>query len=111
MNHQLEKMFVFVSQATPKEGHVGDYLRIGIASQQAAEGQPGLLQHQVLKPKEGNGPITLVSTWESEDDFKAWIKTEAFKKVHGSDVMQQVQAWTTDLTVLGCDVAAAWQVE
>lgn len=111
MSHQLDKMFVFISQASPKDGYAADYLRVAIATQQAAEGHPGLIQYLVLKPKEDNGPITLVSTWESENDFKAWIKTDAFKKAHGSDIMRKVHAWTTDLSVLDCDVAAAWHAE
>jgi heme-degrading monooxygenase HmoA len=105
---ELDNLFVFVSQGIPKDGCAKDYLRIAIAAQKAADGHPGLIRYQVLKAKKEDGPITIVSTWESEDAFRAWIKTDAFRVVHGPDVMRQVDDLTTSVSAFGCDVAASW---
>lgn len=43
---------------------------------------PGFKSMQVLKPKDGVGPYLIVSQWESEEEFDAWVGSPEFLEGH-----------------------------
>lgn len=45
------------------------------------DGQPGFIRNIMLRPIQGEFFIVL-TFWESEEQFRAWTKSEAFKEAH-----------------------------
>jgi len=48
----------------------------------AIDEMPGFLAMQVLKPADEGEPYLVVSYWESEERFHAWVGSEAFHAGH-----------------------------
>ena len=44
--------------------------------------QPGFVRMQVLKPESDNSPFIVLTTWEDEQAFANWVKSEDFKIAH-----------------------------
>ncbi len=44
--------------------------------------QPGFVSMQILKPLGDHVPYVVLTHWEDEAAFDAWIKTEDFKLAH-----------------------------
>lgn len=43
---------------------------------------PGFLRNMVLKPAKPGDPYVVLTLWESQEAFKAWTESEAFKQGH-----------------------------
>jgi heme oxygenase (mycobilin-producing) len=43
---------------------------------------PGFVSFQLMRPKTEGAPYVVMTTWESEDDFKAWTESPEFKEGH-----------------------------
>ena len=93
-------IFVVVTQCVPKQGFETELLAAAIESNRTSEDQPGLIGYQVLRPKTENSPITVITTWETEADYKAWQKTMSVTEVRSG--------WTDRLDVKNYEMAAAW---
>ena len=46
------------------------------------DGMPGFISFQLLRPKQPDDPYVVMTYWESEDHFKAWTESDAFKEGH-----------------------------
>lgn len=42
----------------------------------------GFIRNQVLRPTKAEDPYIVLTMWESEADFNAWVESDAFKKGH-----------------------------
>jgi heme-degrading monooxygenase HmoA len=42
----------------------------------------GFIRNQVLKPATPDNPYIVMTFWESQADFEAWVNSEAFQKGH-----------------------------
>ncbi|USX52338.1 antibiotic biosynthesis monooxygenase [Lentzea sp. HUAS12] len=45
-------------------------------------GVPGLLRSTLLKPTQDDQPYVSVNEFESEDAFRAWVASDAFREAH-----------------------------
>lgn len=43
---------------------------------------PGFLRNMVLKPAKPGDPYVVLTLWESQEAFKAWTESDAFKQGH-----------------------------
>lgn len=43
---------------------------------------PGFVRNQVLRPTNSEDPYIVLTVWQSQADFEAWVSSEAFKKGH-----------------------------
>ncbi len=43
---------------------------------------PGFMRNQVLRPANPDDPYIVLTMWRSQEDFEAWVNSEAFKKGH-----------------------------
>lgn len=43
---------------------------------------PGFIRHEFLRPIHGEY-YTILSYWESQEDFEAWLKSDAHRKIQG----------------------------
>jgi heme-degrading monooxygenase HmoA len=48
----------------------------------AIDAMPGFKDMHVLKPAKPSDPYLIVSYWQSEEAFKAWTGSEAFREGH-----------------------------
>lgn len=46
------------------------------------DSMPGFVSFQLLRPKIEGDPYVVMTFWESEDHFKAWTESAAFKEGH-----------------------------
>ena len=46
------------------------------------DGMPGFIAFQLLRPKKADDPYIVMTFWESEEHFKAWTESDAFKEGH-----------------------------
>ncbi len=43
---------------------------------------PGFVRNQVLRPAKPDDPYIVLTVWQSQADFDAWVNSEAFQKGH-----------------------------
>ncbi|NJN96923.1 MAG: antibiotic biosynthesis monooxygenase [Anaerolineales bacterium] len=43
---------------------------------------PGFVRNQVLRPANPEDPYIVLTEWQSQADFEAWVNSDAFKKGH-----------------------------
>jgi heme-degrading monooxygenase HmoA len=53
----------------------------------AVDASHGFLKNEVLRPLRPDAPYLVVTYWESQADFEAWVKSDAFKKAHSGGVL------------------------
>ena len=46
------------------------------------DGMPGFISFQLLRPQKEGDPYIVMTFWESQEHFKAWTESEAFKEGH-----------------------------
>jgi len=48
----------------------------------AVDEMRGFIRNLVLRPRELEQPYVVMSFWQSEDDFRNWVNSDAFKQGH-----------------------------
>ncbi len=94
-NPHGDNIFVLMEQFFPKEGKLDDVISIAQDSSRGIYGISGLLQAKVLRPSNKNGPVCNVTTWESESDFKTFMKSDAVKELYQSEMMKNIKDWAS----------------
>lgn len=56
----------------------------------------GFIRNLVLRPKNTDDPYVVMTFWETEEDFTAWIHSEAFIKGHAKSGTLPKEAFSTD---------------
>ena len=103
-----ENVFVLIEQFFPIDGKLEEVLNIARESSKGIYDIPGLLMAKVLKPKTKSGPVCNVTTWESETMFDSFMKSDAVKKLYKSDMMKNVQEWTSEIKVQKFGLEDGW---
>jgi heme-degrading monooxygenase HmoA len=49
---------------------------------QLVDQMPGFQANLVLRPTEPDAPYVVLSFWDSQEDFEAWTRSDAFAKGH-----------------------------
>jgi len=103
-----EHVFVLIEQYFPNEGKQEDILNIAKQSAQTIHGVQGLLQAKTLRPKVQSAPVCNITTWESEDDFKFFMKSDAMKDLLKSETMKNVKEWCLEVKAQTFEVESGW---
>ena len=66
------------------KGHEKDFEEIWETRTTYLENEPGFIKFNLLKGPEGEDHVLYAShtQWNSENEFEAWTKSEAFRKAH-----------------------------
>ena len=104
------RMHVVIEQFFPKDGKTDEIIKIAKESAKGIYGVQGLLLAQVLSPKSKKGPVCNVTTWQSEEDFNAFMKSDAVKELYKSDMMKNVQNWSSDINVNMFQLEDGWHL-
>ena len=74
-------MIVVQNRVPVAEGYEEAFLDRFRARRGLVDDQPGFVRNMVLRPIKGDHFIVL-TFWESEEHFRAWTGSEAFKEAH-----------------------------
>ena len=100
------KNFVVIEYYFPKDGKFDDVMSISENSlNMFKDGIEGLLMAQILKPDSKNGPIGMLSIWDSKESLTNLMKNmdDSLK----ADVAK-VQEWTSDIQVRMFNGVEGW---
>lgn len=75
-------MFVAINYITCKEDYKPRFEELFGTRAKAIDLMPGFKFMEVLKPSDGQGDYLIVSHWDSEEQFREWIKSPAFIEGH-----------------------------
>jgi heme-degrading monooxygenase HmoA len=77
-------MYEAMNKFWVNEERHGEFEEVWTNRDRHLKGVPGFKNFKLLKgePKEGKRPYISYSLWNSEEEFWAWTKSEAFKKAH-----------------------------
>ncbi len=56
----------------------------------------GFVRNVVLRPKDSEHPYVVMTFWDTEKDFKNWVKSDAFIKGHAKSGTLPKEAFSTD---------------
>ncbi len=56
----------------------------------------GFIRNLVLRPKSTDDPYVVMTFWETEEDFSAWVHSDAFIKGHAKSGTLPKEAFSTD---------------
>ena len=77
-------MYIAMNRFRIAPGHEEDFEKLWRERDSQIEGEPGFESFHLLKgAADDEGTLYASHTvWQSEADFRAWTKSESFKKVH-----------------------------
>jgi len=109
-NKQTDDVFVLIEMYYPKEDRLEDLIDIAKASANMVQGQPGLIQTKVLRPKSAKGPISNITIWNSQSEFQQFMKSAEVKALLKSETMSNVLAWSIDVQTMMFSQEAGWAI-
>lgn len=85
-------MFVSINHIPVRKGREDDFEQMFRDRERAVEDQPGFISLDVLKPgmrmlmggqpEQVDNEYQVLTRWQSEESFRQWLQSEAFKKAH-----------------------------
>ena len=75
-------MFVAINFITCREDYRGRFEELFGSRAGAIDAMPGFVRMQVLRPSKPGEPYLVMSEWDNQESFKAWMKSEAFVQGH-----------------------------
>lgn len=88
-------MFISINHIPVKEGREKDFEKLFIERDRSVEKQPGFHSLDILRPGRKlvhgqdmgseNNYYMVMTRWESEEAFRAWVGSDAFRKSHSRD--------------------------
>jgi heme oxygenase (mycobilin-producing) len=75
-------VFVAVNFITCREDYRGRFEELFGNRAGAIDSMPGFHRMQVLRPSKPGEPYLVISEWEDQESFKAWMKSPAFVEGH-----------------------------
>jgi len=102
-------MFVSINHIPVAEGRETDFEKLWQQRERTVEKQPGFLSLDVLgpgvkmrmgqKPEKVDNVYHVLTRWESETDFHAWVGSDDFKKAHGRQTDKSIFAGPSFVTL------------
>jgi len=79
-------MFIAMNRFKIKPGFEQDFIEIWKGRDSHLKGVPGFQSFNLLQgaSQDDHTLFSSHATWDSRDDFDAWIKSDAFKKAHAN---------------------------
>ena len=77
-------MIVVANRFSVAEGHEEAFLERFRESAGTVTSRPGFLKFELLEPVDADVFVAM-TYWESEEDFRAWTESEAFREAHAGE--------------------------
>lgn len=91
-------MIVVQNRVPVAEGHEEAFLDRFRTRRGLVDGQPGFVRNMVLRPIKGDHFIVL-TIWESEEHFRAWTESDAFKEAHSRVPSREMFSGRSELEI------------
>ncbi len=88
-------MFISINHIPIKKGRETDFERMFQERERAVEDQPGFHSLDLLKPgmrmlmggkpEQTDNEYQVLTRWDSEESFKGWVHSDAFKRAHSRE--------------------------
>lgn len=75
-------MFVAINSITCREEYRDRFEQLFSTRAHAIDTMPGFQQMEVLRPNKADGSYLVISHWETEEAFKAWVGSPQFLEGH-----------------------------
>ena len=75
-------MFVVMNRIPVNPDYVGQFEERFANRAREVDKMPGFVRNQVLRPKNPDDPYIVLTVWQSQADFEAWVNSESFRKGH-----------------------------
>jgi heme oxygenase (mycobilin-producing) len=75
-------MFVAINYITCTAAYRERFESLFATRAKAIDQMPGFIKMHVLRPTDGCSDYLIVSHWDSEEQFKTWTQSEAFREGH-----------------------------
>ncbi len=90
-------MFISINHIPVKVGREADFEKMFLERDRAVEEQPGFVSLDILKPGSksfpgsrpepiGDNEYQVLTRWENQGAFHAWVQSDAFKKSHSREI-------------------------
>lgn len=85
-------MFIAMNRLTVQPEYVERFEHLFLTRAQEVDKEKGFLDAKILRPKEEGKPYIVMTYWETEEDFRAWVDSGAYKKGHNRGFADMEQA-------------------
>jgi len=89
-------MFVTMNRIFINEGYMDAFEERFRERAHEVDKMKGFIRNIVLRPKSGDDPYVVMTFWEEEEDFSAWVHSDAFIKGHAKSGTLPQEAFSTD---------------
>lgn len=89
-------MFVTMNRIFINEGYMGAFEERFRERAHEVDKMKGFVRNIVLRPKSKDDPYVVMTFWEEEKDFAAWVHSDAFIKGHAKSGTLPKEAFSTD---------------
>ena len=89
-------MFVTMNRIFINEGYMEAFEERFRERAHEVDKMKGFIRNLVLRPNSDEYPYVVMTFWESEEDFSAWVHSEAFIKGHAKSGTLPKEAFSTD---------------
>jgi heme-degrading monooxygenase HmoA len=86
----VSPVFIAMNRFKVNEGRGPDFEKAWKERESHLDGVPGFMLFQLLRGEDGT--YVSHSTWESEDAFAAWTRSEAFRQAHANRLPEGILA-------------------
>jgi heme oxygenase (staphylobilin-producing) len=78
-------MIAIFNRLPVKDGASGEIVERFAASRGSVQGFPGFVSMEVLSSTDGEEgeEVLVITRWQSQEDFDAWVASPEFKQAHG----------------------------
>ena len=93
-------VIVVANRFSVSEGHEDGFVERFAESTGGVASQPGFVKFELLAPANEDTDVHVAMTyWESEEDFRAWTESEAFREAHADEPPEGMFEGHPDLEV------------
>ena len=89
-------MFVTMNRIFINEGYMDAFEARFRERAHEVDKMKGFIRNLVLRPKSPDDPYVVMTFWEEEEDFSAWVLSDAFIKGHAKSGTLPKEAFSTD---------------
>ncbi len=75
-------MVIICNRISVNREHEAAFEALFATRMKLVDRMPGFIGFQLLRPTQPNDPYIVMTTWDSEADFRAWVGSPEFKAGH-----------------------------
>lgn len=89
-------MFVTMNRIFVNDGYVNQFEDRFRERAHEVDKMEGFIRNLVLRPNSPDEPYVVMTFWKTENDFKNWVNSDAFRKGHAKSGTLPKEAFSTE---------------